>query len=122
MSKTITASFESIDSATTAASKAKDRCENISCVKVKYNTPHNFDNSIEPLVFANAFTPVDASTPSVTQTGMFPIAMNVDPIADYGHHPHNESHATVEITAKGENVNPICATLRQGGGISLKVR
>lgn len=122
MSKTIIAKFDSIDAATIAASNAKDRCDNISSVKVKYKAKKDNDR-YDPYVFPSAFAPVDASAPSVLQNGIFPVAVNVDPLADYtNHYPNRHKKATVEITASGGNIDPICATLRQGGGLALKVR
>lgn len=122
MSKTITAKFDSIDAATIAASNAKDRFENISSVKVKYKTEQD-EHEVEPFIFSGGFAAVnaaDVSTPSVLQNGMYPVAVNIDAINDS--RPARTKKATVEITAKGTNVDPICSTLRQGGGVSLKVR
>ncbi|MEG0692401.1 MAG: hypothetical protein RR444_04900 [Oscillospiraceae bacterium] len=119
MSKTITANFESIDTATLAASNAKDRCSNVKGVKVKYKSPRHEQDSY---LFSNMFTPVDASTPSVLQNGIFPVAVNIDPIGQHSPYPTRNQKATVEITATGGNLNTICSTLRQGGGIGIKIK
>ncbi len=119
MSKTITANFESIDTATIAASNAKDRCDNVKGIKVKYKQS---SREREPYVFSNMFMPVDTSTPSVLQNGMLPVAVNIDGLGmNQSYSPKNKK-ATVEITASGGNLNAICSTLRQGGGLGIKIK
>lgn len=119
MSKTITATFDSIDAATIAASNTKDHCTNVEGVKIKYKQNHG---DHEPYLFSGAFTPVEASVPSVLQNGLYPVAVNVDALGQYNPYPTKSSKVKVEIVASGANVSPICSTLRQAGGISVKVK
>lgn len=124
MSKTITAKFDSIDAATIAASNAKDRCDNVKGVKIKYKADKRHN---EPsYVFTNSISPTDTSNnPSVLQNGIFPLAVNVDSIG-IGHndyYSYNRRKATVEITATdNSNYGKICSTLRQLGGLGVKIK
>ena len=119
MKKMITATFESVDTATLAASHVKDKCDNVKEVKIRYKTPHHSSRS---RLFASVFTPVDAATPTVMQNGLFPVAVNIDAIGTQNKNDYIPSKAMVEITATQDNIHTISSILRQGGGIEVKVK
>lgn len=123
MDKTITAHFDSIDMATFAAKNVTSHCKNVKSIRVSYhNKERHYDET--PEVFSSFFTPAGFPTMPLMNGGPLPDLFNGNALREKRQHADHmvaTTKATVRVTASEENIGAITSTLRNGGGLDVRV-